>query len=67
MRHDTRLQDLFRQNANELIGESNVTVMPSRRNRGGSTDMGDLSHLLPVCHPYTSGADMKTRNKPESE
>ena len=56
MRHDTRLQDLFRQNANELIGESNVTVMPSRRNRGGSTDMGDLSQLMPVCHPYTSGA-----------
>jgi hypothetical protein len=39
-----------------LIGESNVLVMPARRNRGGSTDMGDLSHLLPVCHPYTSGA-----------
>ncbi len=56
MRHDTRLQDLFRQNAKDLIGESNVMVMPSRRNRGGSTDMGDLSHLLPVCHPYTSGA-----------
>ncbi len=56
LRHDTRLQDLFRQNAKDLIGESNVMVMPSRRNRGGSTDMGDLSQLMPVCHPYTSGA-----------
>ena len=56
MRHDTHLQDLFRQNANDLIGESNVMVMPSRRNRGGSTDMGDLSQLMPACHPYTSGA-----------
>ncbi len=31
-------------------------VIPTRRNRGGSTDMGDLSHLIPVCHPYTGGA-----------
>ena len=30
--------------------------MPQRRNRGGSTDMGDLSQLIPACHPYTSGA-----------
>ncbi len=56
IRHDTHLQELFRRNAVGLIGESNVLVMPARRNRGGSTDMGDLSHLLPVCHPYTSGA-----------
>ena len=56
IRHDTHLQELFRRNAVDLIGESNVLVMPARRNRGGSTDMGDLSHLLPVCHPYTSGA-----------
>jgi amidohydrolase len=56
MRHDSHLQELFRHNAIGLIGESNVIVMPPRRNRGGSTDMGDLSHLIPVCHPYTSGA-----------
>ena len=31
-------------------------VMPSGRNRGGSTDMGDLSHLIPAIHPYTAGA-----------
>ena len=30
--------------------------MPARRNRGGSTDMGDLSHIMPSCHPYTAGA-----------
>ena len=56
IRHDSNLQELFRRNAVDLIGESNVLVMPSRRNRGGSTDMGDLSNLLPVCHPYTAGA-----------
>ena len=31
-------------------------VMPARRNRGGSTDMGDLSQLIPACHPYIGGA-----------
>jgi amidohydrolase len=56
MQHDPYLQELFRHNAMGVIGESNVIVMPPRRNRGGSTDMGDLSHLIPVCHPYTSGA-----------
>ena len=56
MRNDSRLQELFQQNASHLIGESKVLVMPPRRNRGGSTDMGDLSHLMPACHPYAAGA-----------
>ena len=56
MRHDTKLQDLFRKSAVELVGESATLVMPARRNRGGSTDMGDLSHLIPACHPYAAGA-----------
>ena len=56
MRHDAGLQELFRRNAVDLLGESSVLVMPPRRNRGGSTDMGDLSHIIPSCHPYTSGA-----------
>ena len=56
MRHDTRLQDLFRSNAVEVVGEPAMLVMPSRRNRGGSTDMGDLSQIIPACHPYTGGA-----------
>ena len=56
MRHDASLQDLFRQNANDLLGEGAILVMPPKRNRGGSTDMGDLSHLMAACHPYTAGA-----------
>ncbi len=56
MKHDTHLQELFRQNASHLLGERRTLVIPGRRNRGGSTDMGDLSHLIPVCHPYTAGA-----------
>ena len=56
MRHNNGLLELFQRNSTDLLGESNVLVMHSRRNRGGSTDMGDLSQLMPVCHPYTSGA-----------
>ena len=56
MRHNTGLQELFRRNAVDLLGERLTMVIPNRRNRGGSTDMGDLSHLIPACHPYTSGA-----------
>ncbi len=57
MRHDQTLMDVFRANANGLLDENKVLVMPPSRNRGGSTDMGDLSHILPAIHPYTSGAD----------
>ena len=56
MRHDTKLQDIFRRTAVDLLGEQATLVMPARRNRGGSTDMGDLSHIMPACHPYTAGA-----------
>ena len=56
MRNDNRLQDLFRNNAINVIGEKATMVMPASRNRGGSTDMGDLSHLIPAIHPYTGGA-----------
>ena len=56
MRHNPTLQELFRENSVGLVGESAVLVMPARRNRGGSTDMGDLSQIIPSCHPYASGA-----------
>jgi amidohydrolase len=56
MRHNADLQELFRKNASHLVSQSSVLVMSPRRNRGGSTDMGDLSHIMPACHPYVSGA-----------
>ncbi len=56
MKHDTHLQELFRQNSGSVVGESRTLVIPGRRNRGGSTDMGDLSQLIPACHPYAAGA-----------
>jgi metal-dependent amidase/aminoacylase/carboxypeptidase family protein len=56
MRNDSLLQDVFRRNAAEVVGEKATMIMPAGRNRGGSTDMGDLSQLIPAIHPYTGGA-----------
>ena len=56
MRNNTGLQDLFHRNSAGLLGEGSVLALPARSNRGGSTDMGDLSQLIPACHPYVSGA-----------
>ena len=56
MRNDNRLQEVFRRNATIVVGENGTLVMPAARNRGGSTDMGDLSQLIPAIHPYTGGA-----------
>ena len=56
MRHDQQLMDVLRKNAAGMMDENKILVMPPSRNRGGSTDMGDLSHILPSVHPYTAGA-----------
>ncbi|NQW24193.1 MAG: amidohydrolase [SAR202 cluster bacterium] len=44
---------IFRANAVELVGEDNVGYV---EHRAGSTDMGDISHLMPAIHPYVGGA-----------
>ena len=51
--HDQNLVRLFRANAVQVVGESNVR---ERGHGGGSTDMGDISHILPSVHPYAGGA-----------
>ena len=48
--------DVFRENAVELVGESGFVEHRRDLVRGGSTDMGDLSHIMPAIHPYTGGA-----------
>ena len=47
------MAEIFRANAADLVGEDNVSYV---NHRGGSTDMGDISHLMPVIHPYIGGA-----------
>jgi metal-dependent amidase/aminoacylase/carboxypeptidase family protein len=51
--HDRNLVDLFRANAVSVVGRANVK---DKGHGGGSTDMGDLSHILPTVHPYAGGA-----------
>jgi amidohydrolase len=50
---DARMTALFRQNAARLVGEEHFRMIGHRT---GSTDMGDLSQVMPVLHPYIGGA-----------
>jgi len=43
----------FKANAAALLGADQVTEFG---HRSGSTDMGDLSHVMPSLHPYMGGA-----------
>ena len=56
MINNVPLMGFFADNAAHLVGRGNVKNHSETRNRGGSTDMGDLSHLMPVIHPYTVAA-----------
>ena len=47
------MAEIFRANAAVLVGEENIGYV---EHRGGSTDMGDISHLMPTIHPYVGGA-----------
>lgn len=51
--HDPNLVAMFRANAVEIVGAANVR---DKGHGGGSTDMGDISHILPTVHPYAGGA-----------
>ena len=53
LRQNSAFNDVFRANAEQLVGEENVGHVARR---GGSTDMGDISHLMPAIHPYVGGA-----------
>ncbi len=56
LKHDPVLQEVLLDNATALLGRDHILTIPNHRSRGGSTDMGDLSQIMPVCHPYTGGA-----------
>ncbi len=50
---DENLTSLHRANAEALVGSDRVHEFGRR---GGSTDMGDLTQLMPGIHPYVGGA-----------
>jgi amidohydrolase len=47
------MAELFRTNAAAVLGTDQVT---ESGHRSGSTDMGDISHVMPTLHPYMGGA-----------
>ena len=47
------MASVFEQNAEALVGKENVGHITHRT---GSTDMGDVSQLMPAIHPYVGGA-----------
>ena len=53
LRQNKPMSDIFRTNAAGQVGEDNIGYVT---HRGGSTDMGDISHLMPTIHPYVGGA-----------
>ncbi len=54
LRPDQAFRDLLRENAVDLFGEDQVTL---GEHSAGSTDMGDVSHLIPVVHPWVGCVD----------
>ena len=53
LQQNLAMNDVFRNNALQLVGEENTGHVAYR---GGSTDMGDISYLMPAIHPYVGGA-----------
>ena len=49
MRNDEHMNELLRNNSNQIFGEENVY---QGEHMTASTDMGDVSHLMPVIHPW---------------
>ncbi|HEY7252840.1 MAG TPA: amidohydrolase [Methylomirabilota bacterium] len=50
---DPTMARFFEATARGLVGDANYRDIP---HRSGSTDMGDLSQVMPVLHPYMGGA-----------
>ncbi len=50
---DQTMARYFKDNAVALVGEDGYRELG---HRAGSTDMGDLSQVMPVLHPYMGGA-----------
>jgi len=55
-RNDERLGRIFGENVEAIFGSGEFRI---GGHRTGSTDMGDLAHLMPVIHPYVVAAEGK--------
>lgn len=54
LRPSKPLSRLFEANAKEILGEESIR---QGEFSGGSTDMGDISHVIPSIHPYVGGIE----------
>jgi metal-dependent amidase/aminoacylase/carboxypeptidase family protein len=54
LRNDAALGELFARNATEIVGSGNYKRIGHRT---GSTDMGDVTHIMPAIHPFAGGAE----------
>ncbi len=55
-RNDERLAQIFGENVEAIFGRGQFAI---GGHRTGSTDMGDLAHMMPVIHPYVVAAEGK--------
>ena len=53
LKNDPTLKSLYLENAWALFGAENCCEVGHRT---GSTDMGDISHIMPALHPFMAGA-----------
>ncbi|WP_338727625.1 amidohydrolase [Haladaptatus sp. DJG-WS-42] len=53
LRTDQTIVSAYDENARKLVGEDVIT--PGRPHITGSTDMGDVTQILPGIHPWTGG------------
>ena len=67
-RNDRKFGEVFGANVRDMFGQDEFDI---GGHRTGSTDMGDIAHLMPVIHPYVASARGKTHgadfriNEPE--
>ena len=53
---DSNLREVYRSNAVSLLGKREVVPPSPGRHGTGSTDMGDVSHIMPAIHAFAGGA-----------
>jgi metal-dependent amidase/aminoacylase/carboxypeptidase family protein len=53
LQNNNPMLELYRDNASALVGANHITELGHRT---GSTDMGDVSQLMPAIHPYVVAA-----------
>ena len=56
LQQNPAMMKLFADNSRNILGDDSITTVADDQTGGGSTDMGDLSMVMPVIHPYVNAA-----------